>query len=113
MRGRVGRGSVESHCVLLYQQPLSNNAKSRIQVMRDTNDGFVIAEEDLKLRGPGEMLGTRQTGDIGLRFADLVRDAELVAELQEVAHHLAEHSPQLAQKITQRWLGSRQDFADV
>lgn len=113
LRGRVGRGSVESHCVLLYQQPLSNNAKSRIQVMRDTNDGFVIAEEDLKLRGPGEMLGTRQTGDIGLRFADLVRDAELVAELQEVAHHLAEHSPQLAQKITQRWLGSRQDFADV
>ena len=109
LRGRVGRGSVESHCVLLYQQPLSNNAKSRIQVMRDTNDGFVIAEEDLKLRGPGEMLGTRQTGDIGL----LVRDAELVAELQEVAHHLAEHSPQLAQKITQRWLGSRQDFADV
>ena len=66
LRGRVGRGSVESHCVLLYQQPLSNNAKSRIQVMRDTNDGFVIAEEDLKLRGPGEMLGTRQTGDIGL-----------------------------------------------
>ncbi|GAA4345642.1 ATP-dependent DNA helicase RecG [Kangiella taiwanensis] len=113
LRGRVGRGSVESHCVLLYQQPLSNNAKSRIQVMRDTNDGFVIAEEDLKLRGPGEMLGTRQTGDIGLRFADLVRDAELVAELQEVAHHLAKHSPQLAQKITQRWLGSRQDFADV
>ncbi|RDX36595.1 ATP-dependent DNA helicase RecG [Kangiella sp. HD9-110m-PIT-SAG07] len=113
LRGRVGRGSIESHCVLLYQQPLSNNAKARIQVMRDTNDGFVIAEEDLKLRGPGELLGTRQTGDIGLRFADLVRDAELVSELQQVAHDLAEQSPQLAQKITQRWLGSRQDFADV
>ncbi len=113
LRGRVGRGSVESHCVLLYQQPLSNNAKSRIQVMRDTNDGFVIAEEDLKLRGPGELLGTRQTGDIGLRFADLVRDAELVEELQQVAHDLADNSPQLAHRITQRWLGSRQDFADV
>ena len=113
LRGRVGRGSVESHCVLLYQQPLSNNAKSRIQVMRDTNDGFVIAEEDLKLRGPGELLGTRQTGDIGLRFADLVRDAELIEELQQVAHDLADNSPQLAHRITQRWLGSRQDFADV
>ncbi|GAA0206850.1 ATP-dependent DNA helicase RecG [Kangiella japonica] len=113
LRGRVGRGSVESHCVLLYQQPLSNNAKARIQVMRDTNDGFVIAEEDLKLRGPGELLGTRQTGDVGLRFADLVRDAELVEELQQVAKQLAHESPKVAQKISQRWLGSRQEFADV
>ncbi|MBV34914.1 MAG: ATP-dependent DNA helicase RecG [Rickettsiales bacterium] len=113
LRGRVGRGSVESHCVLLYQQPLSNNAKARIQVMRDTNDGFVIAEEDLKLRGPGELLGTRQTGDVGLRFADLVRDAELVEELQQVAKQLAHDSPEVAQKIGQRWLGSRQEFADV
>lgn len=113
LRGRVGRGSVESHCVLLYQQPLSNNAKARIQVMRDTNDGFVIAEEDLKLRGPGELLGTRQTGDVGLRFADLVRDAELVEELQQIAKQLAHDSPEVAQKISQRWLGSRQEFADV
>ncbi|PXF64145.1 ATP-dependent DNA helicase RecG [Kangiella spongicola] len=113
LRGRVGRGSVESHCVLLYQQPLSNNAKARIQVMRDTNDGFVIAEEDLKLRGPGELLGTRQTGDVGLRFADLVRDAELVEELQQIAKQLAHESPQVAEKISQRWLGSRQEFADV
>ncbi|AOE48911.1 ATP-dependent DNA helicase RecG [Kangiella sediminilitoris] len=113
LRGRVGRGSIESHCVLLYQQPLSNNAKARIQVMRDTNDGFVIAEEDLKLRGPGELLGTRQTGDIGLRFADLVRDSELVEELQQVAQDLAADSPQLAKRITRRWLGSRQDFAEV
>ena len=113
LRGRVGRGSVESHCVLLYQQPLSNNAKTRLQVMRDTNDGFVIAEEDLKLRGPGELLGTRQTGDVGLRFADLVRDAELVEQLQQVAKDLVEQSPDIAQKISQRWLGSRQEFADV
>ena len=81
--------------------------------MRDTNDGFVLADEDLKLRGPGELLGTRQTGDVGLRFADLVRDAELVEELQQVAKSLATNSPDIAQKISQRWLGSRQDFADV
>lgn len=113
LRGRVGRGSVESHCVLLYQQPLSNNAKARIQVMRDTNDGFIIAEEDLKLRGPGEMLGTRQTGDIGLRFADIVRDAELIPRLQSIAQDLVSNSPELADKISTRWLGSRQEFADV
>ncbi|GAA4359520.1 ATP-dependent DNA helicase RecG [Kangiella marina] len=113
LRGRVGRGSVESHCVLLYQQPLSNNAKARIQVMRDTNDGFVIAEEDLKLRGPGELLGTRQTGDVGLRFADLVRDVALVEDLQQVAQQLTQESPDIAHKISQRWLGSREDFADV
>jgi ATP-dependent DNA helicase RecG len=113
LRGRVGRGSVKSHCVMLYKQPLSANAVNRLQAMRDTNDGFVIAEEDLKLRGPGELLGTRQTGDVGLRFADLVRDAELVEELQQVAKQLAHESPQVAEKISQRWLGSRQDFADV
>ena len=113
LRGRVGRGSKKSHCVLLYKPPLSVNAQNRLQVMRDTNDGFVLADEDLKLRGPGELLGTRQTGDVGLRFADLVRDAELVEELQQVAKSLATNSPDIAQKISQRWLGSRQDFADV
>ncbi|AKE51143.1 ATP-dependent DNA helicase RecG [Kangiella geojedonensis] len=113
LRGRVGRGSKKSHCVLLYKPPLSVNAQNRLQVMRDTNDGFVLADEDLKLRGPGELLGTRQTGDVGLRFADLVRDAELVEELQQVAKFLATDSPDIAQKISQRWLGSRQDFADV
>ena len=113
LRGRVGRGSKKSHCVLLYKPPLSVNAQNRLQVMRDTNDGFVLADEDLRLRGPGELLGTRQTGDVGLRFADLVRDAELVEELQQVAKSLATDSPDIAQKISQRWLGSRQDFADV
>lgn len=113
LRGRVGRGSVESHCVLLYQHPLSDNAKARIQVMRETNDGFVIAEEDLRLRGPGEMLGTRQTGDVSLRFADLVRDAELIPAIQQQAHDLIAENNDLAHKICQRWLGSRQEFADV
>lgn len=113
LRGRVGRGSVESHCVLLYQHPLSDNAKARIQVMRETNDGFVIAEEDLRLRGPGEMLGTRQTGEVSLRFANLVRDAELIPAIQQQAHDLITENNELAHKICQRWLGSRQEFADV
>lgn len=113
LRGRVGRGSVESHCVLLYQHPLSDNAKARIQVMRETNDGFVIAEEDLRLRGPGEMLGTRQTGEVSLRFANLVRDAELIPAIQQQAHDLIAENNELAHKICQRWLGSRQEFADV
>lgn len=113
LRGRVGRGSTKSHCVLLYKPPLSANAQNRLQVMRDTNDGFVLADEDLKLRGPGELLGTRQTGDVGLRFADLVRDAELVEQLQQVAKDLAQDSPDIAEKISHRWLGSRQEFADV
>ena len=87
--------------------------KTRIQVMRDTNDGFVIAEEDLRLRGPGEMLGTRQTGEVSLRFADIVRDAELIPLIQDKARKLIQQDPELAQRLTERWLGSRQEFAEV
>ncbi|NVK21901.1 MAG: ATP-dependent DNA helicase RecG [Kangiellaceae bacterium] len=113
LRGRVGRGNIESHCILLYQHPLSDNAKARIQVMRDTNDGFIIAEEDLRLRGPGEMLGTRQTGDVSLRFADIVRDAELIPVIQDQARSLMQQDPELANKLSERWLGARQEFAEV
>ncbi len=113
LRGRVGRGSIESHCLLLYTQPLSDNAKARIQVMRETNDGFVIAEEDLKLRGPGEFLGTRQTGEMALQFADIVKNATLIPEIQQTAKELIKNNPKLAEAICQRWLGYRQEFAEV
>ncbi|MPQ76447.1 ATP-dependent DNA helicase RecG [Hydrogenovibrio sp. JE_KL2] len=108
LRGRVGRGSKQSHCVLLYQPPLSETGKARLNIMRETNDGFRIAEEDLKLRGPGEILGTRQTGGIQFRIADLKRDQEWIA----TAKHLAEtflHSASNEQitVLQTRWHGER------
>ena len=85
LRGRVGRGARQSHCVLLYKPPLGDLAKERLAVLRDTNDGFVVAQRDLELRGPGEVLGTRQTGLPDYRVANLVRDAELMPRVQRVA----------------------------
>lgn len=113
LRGRVGRGVTQSHCLLLYGQPLSDNAKRRIQVMRETNDGFVIAEEDLKLRGPGEFLGTRQTGDMSLQFADIIKNAALIPEIQKEARILIKQNSKLAEAICQRWLGYRRELAEV
>ena len=85
LRGRVGRGAVESTCVLLYQPPLAPLARERLAVLRDTNDGFEVARRDLELRGPGELLGTRQTGLMQMRVADLVRDADLLPDVQRAA----------------------------
>ena len=85
LRGRVGRGSEQSSCVLLFRQPLSNHAQQRLNVMRETNDGFVIAQKDLELRGPGEVLGKRQTGLMQMRVADLVRDAGLLPKVQQLS----------------------------
>ncbi|WP_251358595.1 ATP-dependent DNA helicase RecG [Kangiella sp. TOML190] len=113
LRGRVGRGSVESHCLLLYGHPLSDNAKSRIQIMRETNDGFQIAEEDLRLRGPGEFLGTRQTGEMALQFADIVKNSALIPEIQTVAKAMISQNPKLAQSLCKRWLGYRHELGDV
>src|SRR5690606_16458053 len=86
LRGRVGRGATESFCVLLYQQPLSKQGRERLDIMRQTNDGFVIAEKDLELRGPGEVLGTRQTGELNFRIANLQRDAQLLDDAKQLAH---------------------------
>ncbi len=113
LRGRVGRGTVESHCLLLYGHPLSDNAKSRIQIMRESNDGFVIAEEDLRLRGPGEFLGTRQTGEMTLQFADIVKNAALIPEIQNSAKQLISQNPIIAKRLCKRWLGYRHELADV
>lgn len=113
LRGRVGRGQGQSYCVLLYQAPLSQTAKQRLGVMRRTKDGFDIAEEDLRLRGPGEWLGTRQTGDLVFRVADLMRDEHHIAPARELAKQLLEQHPQTAQALLHRWLKGKQDYAEV
>ncbi len=111
LRGRVGRGSAASSCVLLYQSPLSQMARQRLETMRETNDGFVIAEKDLALRGPGELLGTRQTGLASFRVADLARDADLLPQVQRLGEDLLAHSPALAQRIVDRWIGGAVRYA--
>lgn len=113
LRGRVGRGATESFCVLLYQQPLSKQGRERLDIMRQTNDGFVIAEKDLELRGPGEVLGTRQTGDLNFRIADLQRDALLLDDAKALAQWLRQKSPQQVEPLIQRWLGRADQYGEV
>ncbi len=113
LRGRVGRGSVASHCLLMYHAPLSRQSKERLQVMRDSSDGFVIAEKDLELRGPGEVLGTRQTGLAQFRVADLERDGDLMESVRNAARELIEQSPECAEPLINRWLGRGEDYANV
>ncbi|MEW8298299.1 MAG: ATP-dependent DNA helicase RecG [Candidatus Thiodiazotropha sp.] len=111
LRGRVGRGSTESHCVLMYHPPLSANAKQRLAILRETGDGFVIAQMDLEMRGPGEVLGTRQTGEMQLRIADLVRDQGMLEEVRGAAEMLLQSDPRAAAHLVKRWLGERVDYA--
>jgi len=111
LRGRVGRGDVASTCVLLYQPPLSPLARQRLETLRETNDGFVIAETDLRLRGPGELLGTRQTGQMAFRIADIVRDAALIPAVQRVGATMLRSHPALGRRLTERWIGSAGRFA--
>lgn len=111
LRGRVGRGSAASSCVLLYQGPLSMMARSRLATMRATHDGFVIAEKDLELRGPGELLGTRQTGLALFRIADLARDAHLLPDVHALAERLLQDHPSLAERVISRWIGSAVRYA--
>jgi ATP-dependent DNA helicase RecG len=113
LRGRVGRGAVASHCLLMYQAPLSRLAKERLAVMRETTDGFKIAQRDLELRGPGEVLGTRQTGEVSLRIADLVRDSDLLPAVQQVANLLQQNHAELTSSLIKRWLGNRDRFGHV
>jgi ATP-dependent DNA helicase RecG len=113
LRGRVGRGSAQSHCVLLYKPPLGRIAKIRLSVLRDTNDGFIVAQRDLELRGPGELLGTKQTGLPDYRIANLVRDAELMPQVQIAAETLHKQSEQHAAAIVRRWLGDASRYGKV
>jgi ATP-dependent DNA helicase RecG len=111
LRGRVGRGSAKSSCVLMYQPPLSGAARQRLDVMRETNDGFRIAEKDLALRGPGEVLGTRQTGQLSLRIADLARDAALLPAVQRAGAALLRDHPDRVERLIARWIGGAARYA--
>ena len=111
LRGRVGRGSAASSCVLLYQSPLSAMARERLDTLRRTNDGFAIAEKDLQLRGPGELLGTRQTGLAAFRIADLARDADLLPQVHALADQMLRDAPGVADRIIDRWVGGAARFA--
>jgi ATP-dependent DNA helicase RecG len=113
LRGRVGRGNIESHCVLLYRAPLGQQARQRLEVMRETTDGFRIAQKDLEIRGPGEVLGTRQTGEMQFRIADLVRDGQLLAEVQQSAEEVLRSRPQAVEPLIQRWIGEREQYGGV
>jgi ATP-dependent DNA helicase RecG len=113
LRGRVGRGSAASVCLLLYQSPLGPVARQRLLTMRETTDGFEIARRDLALRGPGEFLGARQSGQAMLRFADLETDQWLVEQARNVAEELLHNDPQTAGAHLARWLGQREEFLKV
>ena len=111
LRGRVGRGSTAASCVLLFQKPLSALARQRLDVLRETSDGFRIAEKDLELRGPGEVLGTRQTGRLALRIADLARDAHLLPAVQRAGAVMLRDHPELVDRLSERWIGSGTRYA--
>lgn len=113
LRGRVGRGRTASHCVMLYQAPLSALAKERLSVMRETTDGFKIAERDLALRGPGEVFGTRQTGELSFRIANLMRDSYLFPAIQKTADDILKNHPDLIDALIDRWIGIGKQYAEV
>jgi ATP-dependent DNA helicase RecG len=113
LRGRVGRGSQQASCVLLYGAPLGQLAKERLNILRNTTDGFRIAEKDLELRGPGEVLGTRQTGMLQFRVADLARDQQLLTRIPRAADRLLADSPERVEKLIRRWIGDAARFAGV
>ncbi len=113
LRGRVGRSSTKSHCVMLYKPPLGQLARNRLAILRDTNDGFLVAQRDLELRGPGELLGTRQTGLPQYRIADLVRDAGLMPKVQLAAESIRRSAAGKGDEIVRRWLGDAGRYGKV
>jgi ATP-dependent DNA helicase RecG len=113
LRGRVGRGAVESHCVLLYHAPLSRQAMERIDLLRRTTNGFEIAEADLRMRGPGEVLGTRQTGDLAMRIADASADAGLLPAARDAADRILTDHPGLVHPLIARWFRGRVEYGGV
>ncbi len=113
LRGRVGRGAIASHCVLLYKSPLSKTAQRRLQVLRNSNDGFFIAQQDLEIRGPGELLGTRQTGTAEFKVADLLRDQAMIPEVQRLARHIHERYPEQALALIERWMPETERYSNA
>jgi ATP-dependent DNA helicase RecG len=113
LRGRVGRGAGRSTCILLFQNPLTQTARDRLKIIYEHSDGFQVARHDLELRGPGELLGARQSGVPLLRFADLATDVALLDAAREAADTLLREHPEAARAHLQRWLGSRSDYLKV
>ena len=113
LRGRVGRGKKQSSCVLMYKNPLGDTAKKRLEALRETSDGFELARIDLELRGPGEVLGTKQSGDMQLRIANLSKDLALLPDVQKAAHWLLETHPERIEIILRRWLGNAVEYANA
>jgi len=113
LRGRVGRGKAQSLCILLYQQPLSDLARARLKIIFENNDGFAIAQHDLRLRGPGELLGARQSGIAMLRFADISEDEDLLDRAREAADELLRNHPEAARAHLQRWMAGKHDFINA
>ncbi|MFK8027487.1 MAG: ATP-dependent DNA helicase RecG [Gammaproteobacteria bacterium] len=113
LRGRVGRGEKQSSCVLLYKAPLGDVAKKRLEALRETTDGFELARIDLEIRGPGEVLGTKQSGDMQMRIANLSKDLALLPEVQKAAHWLLENHPERVETILRRWLGNAVEYANA
>jgi ATP-dependent DNA helicase RecG len=113
LRGRVGRGARKSVCLMMYQRPLSSLARERLDILRETGDGFLIAQRDLELRGPGDVLGTRQTGLMQLRIADLVRDQALLPAVSRAAEAILSRHPECAEPLIRRWIGNAIHYAGV
>lgn len=113
LRGRVGRGSVQSHCVLMYRSPLSENGQARLTCLRESTDGFVIAQRDLELRGPGELLGTRQTGLPQFRVANLLEDSDLLDVMSDAADAFLQATPERTETLINRWFGHKLEFGQV
>lgn len=113
LRGRVGRGAAHSLCILLYQKPLSELARKRLKVIFENTDGFEIARQDLQLRGPGELLGARQSGVAMLRFADIDKDEELLEHARQVADEMLDEYPDQAGKMLHRWMANKHDYLHV
>jgi len=113
LRGRIGRGRADSSCVLMYHPPLGQSAERRLRIMRETTDGFRIAEEDLRLRGPGEVLGTRQTGVMQMRVADLMRDQDLLPRIRHAADRLLSEDPAAVTALLDRWIGEATRYGKV
>lgn len=111
--GRVGRGNVVSHCILLYQPPLSKIARARLEVMRSSTDGFIIAQKDMEIRGIGEILGTKQMGRTDFKIVDLIRDQHLIAKTQDLSQQLIDHHPEQAQQLIHCWLPDRQKYINA
>jgi ATP-dependent DNA helicase RecG len=113
LRGRVGRGEHESFCVMLYKNPLGATAKQRLEVIRSSADGFYISEKDLELRGPGEILGVRQKGVVGLKIADISRDAYLIPKINKVCDQFENNYPEQSKKLVRRWIGNQINYRNV